>query len=155
MTKMQIRFSSLRALSLAAVVLVAACGKKADAPETDAPADTRDLPAAGMLQVADIDLGKRLGANQEVDGMTDDFGVRDTIAASVKIDGTGTGATVTARWMSEDGQLVKEQTETVSPSGTARAGFRLMKASAWPAGKYKLVVMLNGREAKTEEFEIK
>ncbi|MBC7790906.1 MAG: hypothetical protein H7Z74_13245 [Anaerolineae bacterium] len=155
MTQMKIRLSSLRAVSLAAVVLVAACGKKADAPETQAPAGTTDLPAASSLQVSDIDLGKRLSANKEVEGMTDDFGVRDTIAASVKVDGSATGATVTARWMFEDGQLVEEQNETISPSGTARAGFRIMKASAWPTGKYKLVVMLNGQEAKTEEFEIK
>ena len=152
---MQIRFSTMRALSLAAIVLVAACGNKADAPETETPVGSTDLPAATTLQVSDIDLGKRLGANNEVDGMTDDFGVRDTIAASVKVDGSATAATVTARWMFEDGQLVEEQNETVSPSGTARAGFRLMKASNWPTGKYKLVVMLNGQEAKTEEFEIK
>lgn len=152
---MQIRLCSLRALSLAAVVLVAACGKKADAPEAQPPAGTSDLPAASTLQVSDIDLGKRLSAAKEVEGMTNNFGVRDTIAASVKLDGSATTATVTARWMFEDGQLVEEQNETVSPSGTARAGFRIMKASPWPTGKYKLVVMLNGQEAKTEEFEIK
>lgn len=151
---MQIPFYSLRALSLAALVLVAAC-KKADAPETRAPAGTTDFPAASTLQVSDIDLGKRLNANKEVEGMASDFGVRDTIAASVKVDGSATGATVTARWMFEDGQVVEEQSETVSPSGTARAGFRIMKPGPWPAGKYKLVVMLNGQEAKTEEFEIK
>ena len=64
-------------------------------------------------------------------------------------------ATITARWTFEDGQVVDERTETISPSGDAYTTFFITQPGGLPAGKYTLSVLLNGAEAQKKEFEVK
>jgi hypothetical protein len=150
MTTIQLR-RGFAALLLAAS-LTSGC-KKAD--KTPPPADSSammDRPAA--LQVASVDLGKAIGADKKVTASTDDFGVRDTIYASVATTGSGTGVLV-AHWTFEDGQQVEHSEQNVSASGPAVTEFHIAKPSAWPAGKYRVVISLDGREVGSKDFEIK
>ena len=150
MTTIQLR-TGFAALVLAAS-LTSAC-KKAD--ETPPPADSSammDRPAA--LQVASVDLGKAIDAEKKIIASSDDFGVRDTIYASVATTGSGNGLLV-ATWSFEDGQQVERSEQNVSASGPAVTEFHIAKPSAWPAGNYRVVVTLDGREVGSKDFEIK
>jgi hypothetical protein len=147
--------TALAALALA--IGTVACAKPDEAATTDSAAGTVDSAAVATpaFRVSDVELGKRVDAENKLTDKTDDFGVRDTIIASVKTEGTASGATLMARWTYQDGQVVEEQSQTINATGDLLTNFRLTKATAWPKGNYKLTVLLNGAEVETEDFEIK
>ena len=124
-----------------ALIALGACSKKAD--ETTIQSSGNVAPAA--FQVADVQLGKGIGADKRVANTTDTFAPTDTIYASVHTTGTAQNATVAAHWTFQDGQTVNDQTETISPTGDAYTEFHISKPSGWPAGKYTLHVLVNGQ----------
>ena len=150
MTTMRLR-AGFAALLLAAG-LTAACKKADKAPPAADSSPAMQTPAA--LQVASVDLGKAVDANKRVTSSTDDFGVRDTIYASVATTSSGNGVLV-AHWTFEDGQQVEHSEQNVSAAGPANTEFHISKATAWPAGKYRVVITLDGREVGSKDFEIK
>ena len=152
------RSTRLQILAIALAVGAAACAKN-DAETTDNVAggaiDTTPAATPAAFKVSDVELGKSLNTDKTIKDNTDDFGVRDTIYASVKTEGSATGATLVARWTFQDGQVVEEQTQTINATGDAITEFHIAKATAWPKGNYKLSILLNGTEVETEDFEIK
>jgi len=151
-----IRLSFASAIALA---LTAGCAKK-DAATTDTQTSagavaTTPAPAPTALQVADIGLGKKLEAGNHVTNEATAYGTRDTIYAAVHTTGTGQNASLTARWTFQDGQVVNERTETISPTGDAYTEFHISAPKGWPVGKYTLHVLLNGTEVQTKEFDVK
>jgi hypothetical protein len=142
------------ALALSALVAVGACSKKDNAPDTQtaagAVADTTNRPAT----IADVALGRHVDAGKRVSDATSDFTPKDTVYASVHTTGDRT-MKLTARWMYQDGQVVDEHSETISPRGDAYTEFHIVKPSGWPPGKYTLHVLLDGAEAQTKEFTVK
>lgn len=112
-------------------------------------------PAAAPVSVLSVDLGRAVGADQRVAAPTTEFGPRDTIYAAIATTGTSSGATLATRWTFSDGQLVHEDSRTIAPTGPAVTEFHIMNASAWPAGSYKVDVMLNGSPAGSKEFTVK
>ena len=139
-----------------ALVASGACGKKAEnAPDTAAAGGAVAATPAQNVQVADVKLGKRLGADKQVSDETDSFKMRDTIYASVHTTGSASSAQqLTARWMFETGQQVDERTESISPTGDTYTEFHIAKPSGWPPGKYMLHVMLNGQQVQTKDFTV-
>ena len=138
----------------AALVLVAGCRKKDEVPATTVDTGVATMPLAPVT-VAEIEVGKGLNADQTLRDETDDFGVRDTVYAVVRTDGAGTSSQLAAKWTFQDGQTVHESSQAISPAGEARHEFHIEKATAWPKGKYKVEVMLDGVSAGSKEFEIK
>ena len=140
-----------RAATVAAVLLaVSACKKEAPPPDPVPPA-----PAVEPVSVTSLDLGKAIGPDKRVVNSMDNFGLRDTIYAAVGTSGN-TAGTLTARWTFEaSGQTVDSTTLSITPTGPAVTEFHIMNTSAWPAGKYKVTIMLNGAPAKDKGFEIK
>jgi hypothetical protein len=138
-------------LCLALGVGVSACGKK----DQDRAAAGGAVEASAPVQVADVTLGRSIGGDKRVTNQIDSFGARDTIYASVRTTGTGSGTQLTARWTYQDGQVVDERTETISPTGEAYTEFHISKPSGWPTGKYTLRVLLNGSEVQTKDFTVR
>jgi hypothetical protein len=124
-------------------------------PGTAAPAPA-PAPAATGLRVTDVSLGRAMVGDTAVAEDIDDFRTTDTIHAVVKHEGAGADARITARWTFQDGQVVDERTETVAATGTAAAytHFQVSKPGGWPAGNYKLTILVNGQEVESEDFEI-
>lgn len=138
-------------LALVFVALVlAACGND-DAAETTTP---RETDTAQSLTVTDVNLGSSINSDRSVSASTSDFAPTDTIYASVETEGTGSGATLTARWLYEDGQVVDESSQTISPSGAATTEFHISMPNGFPAGEYTLEILLNNERVETESFEI-
>jgi hypothetical protein len=96
--------------------------------------------SAGEVRISNVELGRRVGADRRIADETDTFSSRDTIYASIITNGSAPSATITARWTFEDGQVVKEDSRTIAPSGTEATEFHISKPSGWPKGKYKLTV---------------
>jgi hypothetical protein len=122
-------------------------------PVATAPAP---VPAPGAeLNVTDIALGTTVVGDTAVANATDDFKPADTIHAIVRHEG-GAGATLTARWTFEDGQVVDERSETLAAAttGTHYTHFTVSKPSGWPAGDYKLHILVNGNEVDSKDFKV-
>ncbi len=150
-------------LAAAIVLAVAACGGDGDdvAVRDDGTGATAtlDQPAAAAmnLRVTEVDLGRAMQGDTAVVEDIDDFAPNDTIHAVVRHEGAAQNATITARWTFQDGQVVDERTETISPGGTAAdyTHFLISKSTPWPVGEYTLHILVNGQVVETEDFEVK
>ena len=153
------RPSVARACALGVTLaLLAACGKKdADTAQTSSGSigAGSTTSTAGALRVADITVGRGVGADKRISVESSEFRPADTIFVSVHTTGVASGTPLTARWSFQDGQQVDERTETISPTGDAYTEFHVAKASGWPAGRYTVRILLNGQEAASKEFTVK
>jgi hypothetical protein len=107
------------------------------------------------VRVTEIDLGRSLAADKGIADKTSEFRPSDTIYLSVETDGTSPQATLLTRWTYQDGQVVKELSETIAPAGKLHTEFHIVKPDGWPAGKYTVAVSLNGAAAGSKDFAVK
>lgn len=144
--------TSLIALSLAALLTVGCKGKET-VPSTTGPAPPSTSSA---VSVSAIDVGRTLNADKTIGDNTGTFKPMDTIYVSVATSGASSAASLTARFTyGADGQVVKEDSRQIAPSGPAHTEFHIAKADGWPEGQYKVEISLNGQPAGTKSFEVK
>ena len=150
-------------LVLAALVLgLAGCKKESPtqppaAVPPPAPQAQTSPPAAGVVSVANISLGKALGPDKKVAAATDTFAKGDTIYAVVETTGSDR-ATLKAKWTYHKGDktaAVSEDSKTISPSGPAATEFHVSKPDGWPLGDYQVEILLNDKSVGTRKFVIK
>ena len=135
------------------VIGVPACKKKeAPAPPAEAAAPA---PAPAVFAVQTIEVGKGIGADKRVTAPTAAFRRSDTIYVSVATEGAAPSKTISAKWTFQDGQVVKEQSEAIAPTGPAATEFHISKPKPWPVGKYKVEIAVDGAAAGSKEFEVK
>lgn len=146
---------------------LAACRKSESASQTSSTAGQTSPSAAGepplapgvvaspaaSVRVTDVQLGKGLGPDKKIQTPTDTFAPTDTIFVSVLTDGTA-AATLKAKWTFQDGQTVKEDTKTITPTGPAATEFSIQKASGWPKGNYTVEISLNDQPATSKTFKV-
>ena len=95
-----------------------------------------------------------MGPDKRVTDKTDSFRPSETIYVSVNTEGAAPNATLKARWTFQDGQVVKESSQTIAPTGTAVTEFHVSNPAGWPVGSYKVEVFLNGSSVETESFKV-
>lgn len=136
----------MRMLSVVAcaAALTASCSKASDPVTT-----------TSAMRVTAIDLGRSLAADKSVADKALEFRPSDTIYLSVQTDGASAKTTLQTRWTYQDGQVVKELSETIAPTGAAHTEFHIQKADGWPAGKYSVTVSLDGAAAGGKDFVVK
>ena len=133
------------------VLLTVACAKKEEAPPPPPPPPPP--PVAAVITVSGVQLGTAIGADKQVAAPTDVFKPTDTIYASVATAGSAPRATLTARFTYQDGQVVDESSQDVAGAGVTE--FHISKPDGWPAGQYKVEVLLDGKSVATRSFEVK
>ena len=138
-----------------ALALVATAGCAKTEKPVDTTSATEATPAPAPFEVGDIDMGRHVGADKKISDKTDDFGVKDTIYASIHTKGGTAPAQVMARWTFQDGKVVNEETQTVSGGAEGDTEFHITKATAWPKGKYTVHILVDGKEAKTKDVTVK
>ena len=146
------RRSFALALGLAAA---ATAGCKKDAPPPPQEEAAAPAPAPAEFRVSSIEVGKGIGADKRISTPVTTFKPKDTIYVSVVTEGAAPSKTIVARWTFEDGQVVKEGTESIAPTGPAATEFHIAKPSGWPAGKYKVEITVDGASAGSKDFEVK
>jgi hypothetical protein len=142
-------------LAIATLALVGCKKSPPPPPQSEAASPAPSAPAPAAFEVKTIEVGKGLGADKHVTNPTTSFGPRDTIYVSVITEGAAPSKTITARWTFQTGQVVKEGTEIIAPTGPAATEFHIAKKTAWPAGKYKVEILVDSSSAGTEEFDVK
>ena len=142
-------------LAAVAAVMLGACRKSDEARPADSPAAALPLPVdttPKALEVGDIDMGRHIGADKKISDKTDEFVPKDTIYAAVDTKNAGSGK-LTARWNFEDGKVVHEESQTITPTGDATTAFFMVAPAK--VGKYTVHVMLNDVEVKSKEVTVK
>ena len=160
---------TIRVLSilLPAVLALSACKRDepvtqtppAPAPRTTpaplpAPTTTPPPPATPAVTIANIELGNAVGADNRVTTPGEMFKPTDTIYAAVSTNGAAASSTITARWTFQDGQVVNESSQTIAPTGPAVTTFNIAKPDGWPAGRYKVEVLIDGLSVGQREFDV-
>ncbi len=138
-----------------AVATTAGCKKDAPPPPQEEASVPAPAPAVPEFKVSIVELGKQIGPDKRVTAPMTTFKPKDTIYVSVATEGAAPSKTITAKWSFEDGQVVKEGTEAIAPTGPAATEFHISKPSGWPAGKYKVEIAVDGSPAATKEFEVR
>ena len=143
-------------LCLAIAIGAVACDRSQRSTRTDAPAvssGSSALPA----KVTGIELGNAVTAEGRVaaGAAKSTFAPSETIYVSVLTDRPPAGATLSARWTYEDGQLVSEGHESLTSAERNATEFHISKPDGWPAGRYKVEIALNGQPAGGREFEVR
>lgn len=144
-------YTIARVCCIVFTLFVAGCGKKDTAATADA---SGGAATSAAVRVADVELGRALGADKRLTDKTDEFRPSDTIYAVVETRGSGANTSLQARWTYEDGQVVDESTQSIAANGEDMTEFHISKPGGWPKGKYKVEILLNGVPAATEEFKI-
>ena len=153
-----------RAVAIATALILAgtlaACKKKDETTLTDTTSLGTTTATVAMdtapIRVSDVQVGKSVGTDKKVGNQTTEFGVRDTMYVAVVTEGAAKDAKVTAKWTYNGTQVVKESSQTISPTGGETVTeFHVDKKSAWPKGKYKVDVSLNGVAAGSKDLEVK
>jgi len=136
--------------------LLGGCNRDADVETDNTVPPTTEVPNQA-IRVTEVDLGRSVSTDGRInDNMeTDEFRPADTIYASVATDGTASGSALSARWTFEDGQVVDESSQNISPTGPAITEFHISKPNGFPKGKYKVEIKLNGQTVETKDFEVK
>jgi hypothetical protein len=165
------RRSAVRLLPAALLLLllpVAGCKKNPPpAPAADAtpppaateptPAMTTGAPAAAPIKVVAVKLGNVIGTDKTVATEMDTFAKTDTIYAAVGTSGAGSGK-LTAKWsyVARSGaeKPVSEDTQSIAPTADATTEFHISKPDGWPAGDYKIEVLLDGVSVAAKPFRV-
>jgi hypothetical protein len=150
------RHSAAASRSLAAVILVlaVACDRSQRAT-ADSAAGAVASNFGTALSVIDVDMGRHIDAEKKISDKTDDFAPTDTIYASVHTSGTATNRALVGRWTFQDGSVVDEKTDMVTTTGTGRTVFYISKPGGLAAGKYTLHVLVDGKEVRSKDVEVK
>ena len=139
--------------ALAVVSTTLAACQKAEPPPPVAAAPAPTAVPAGV-HVVSITLGNAVGADKTVTAPMESFGVTDTIYASVATVGTAPSAKLTAKWSYGAGQSVKDEDQTIAPTGPAVTEFHISKADGWPKGDYKVEIQVDSAPAATRTFRV-
>ncbi len=162
-TSNRLHMAVLAAL-LGSVALVGCKKNEAPAAMPPAASEPASMPQANTnmatATVKGVDLGNAVGADQRVTAPMTTFAPTDTIYAAVS---TGTSdpaasvaSTLGAKWTHIDSnQTVHEESKEMVLAGDGITDFPISRPDPWPAGSYKVEIMLDGALVQTREFEVK
>lgn len=129
---------------VALILLIALVSGCSQSPSSDAT----------KVKVTDVDLGRSIGPDKSIAEKTDSFRPSDTFYVSVRTEGSANNATLKARWLFQNSQLVNEAEQTIVPHGSAVTEFHVSKPDPWPSGDYKVEVSINGSAPVTKTFKV-
>ena len=143
------RISYALIVALAGTVALAGCKKKEEAVVAPAPVVTEPAPAPveapAPVSATSITVGNTAAADKSVAAVST-YGVKDKIIVSVKTDAaTPANAAIDAKLTYQDGQVAGQQTATVVAEDAGTTNVTFANTNPWPAGKYTIVVTLNGQ----------
>ena len=154
------RISYALIVALAGTVALAGCKKKEEAVVAPAPVVTEPAPAPveapAPVSATSITVGNTAAADKSVAAVST-YGVKDKIIVSVKTDAaTPANAAIDAKLTYQDGQVAGQQAATVVAEDAGTTNVTFSNANPWPAGKYTIVVTLNGQPVGlAQDIEVK
>ena len=162
---LQSRLAQGLLVALLGAVAVAGCKKNEEPAVTPPPAaEPAALPPvaapAATASVTGIDLGNAVGADMRVATPMSTFATGDTIHASVATSTSDAMATVPSslgiKWTHLDSnQVVHEDSRDFQLKGEQVHDFEITNPDAWPTGRYKVDVTVDGNVVQSREFAVR
>lgn len=162
--------SRLVVAALLVALSLTACRKAPDAPVAPAAPEAPVAPQAppqaaaaevkpgASLNIAAVDLGTEVGADNRVTTALESFGPRDTIITAITIENSSAApanGSVGVQWFGPDGTVFNDEAQARDfAAGTETIGFRVADPKGFAPGKYKLEVSLNGSVVQVREFSV-
>jgi hypothetical protein len=147
------------ATATAFVAILAIAGCKKEEPAAAAPPPVAAAKAPATVSVVGLDLGTSVGANMKLDAAKTTFGPMDTIIAAVATATSDPAASVSAKlgvkWTGTDGKVFNDEGKDAKFTGSSVTDFRVANPAGYPAGKYKIEVLLNDKVVQSKDFEVK
>ncbi|HEX3274746.1 MAG TPA: hypothetical protein VHR43_07830 [Gemmatimonadales bacterium] len=143
---------------------LAACGggprDQSESAAVDTAARAADSAAkaarSGAQRVANVMIGKRLGAGNRIAEPTFQFAAQDTVFVAGEIQGAPKEGSLTARWLAQGGKVIDSTTQPISASDTGYKEFHLpAPAKGWQPGTYLVTLYLNGDSAEAKTFAVR
>jgi hypothetical protein len=122
------------------------------------PGGMASAPTLNDIKVATVTLGSAVDGSHAISKQQRHFAPDEkSIYASVATVGSADNATLNAQWHYVDGkdQLFSSTTESIATTGPATTTFKVQNPNAWPQGRYKVVISLNGKAVASEDFEVR
>jgi hypothetical protein len=135
--------------------------QSAPSPTSTAPAPvqtTASVATGGDIKIAAVTIGSQVDAAHAISKEQRKFAPEEkAIYASVATIGTTDNATLNAKWSYLDGkdEPFSSTSESIATDGPAITTFKVQNPNAWPKGKYKVVISLNGKQVASEDFEVR
>ena len=146
----------LLALSLGSVATISCQREETATPPSAAVApESQAAQVPEPFRISRIDLGSAVDAAKQVPSPTELFKPGDSIYASIVSEGASPSVSLVVRWTFEDGRLVGESSQVISPEGDLTTEFHTSRPGGWPLGKYQVEVMANGTSAGVRSFEVR
>ncbi|MEP7098351.1 MAG: hypothetical protein ABI748_11865 [Dokdonella sp.] len=150
---MNLKRAAVLPLLLLACLCVSMTACKQQAPAQSA-AKAVIAPSKSAVSIARIDLGTSVGADLTVGKSIATFVPADTIYAAVTTAGIAPSAKLDVRWLFEDGSVLKQSSQTLTPTGPTITDFNIANPEGWPAGRYKFEVSIDGVPAGVIEYRV-
>ncbi len=141
-------------IAVATALILAACDN-APTTTTHARAPAAKKHGIPMIDVTRIDLGTAIGADGRISQQTTVFKPTDTVYAAVTTERPGHGIVLKATWYFDESSLIKEVSQTVSPTDTLVTDFHLVNDAGWPIGRYKIEIQVDGQIAAVTEYNVR
>jgi hypothetical protein len=109
---------------------------------------------AEPVKITRADLSTQLNADRSISSASETFAPTSTVYGSVATEGSGS-ATLTAKWVSADGQVLAEQKQPITPTRPEFFEFHFAPPGGWPKGRHKVIFAIDGTGARTREFEVR
>lgn len=138
--------------------------QSAPSPTSTAPAPVQTtaqsaaVATGGEIRIAAVTIGSQVDAAHAISKEQRNFAPEEkAIYASVATIGTTDSATLNAKWSYVDGkdEPFSSTSESIATDGPAITTFKVQNPNAWPKGKYKVVISLNGKPVASEDFEVR
>jgi hypothetical protein len=159
-------------VALLGTLALAGCKKKEAEPAVTPPAATVAMPPPAMpatvapvptvsaVGVTGLELGNAAGPDMKITAPTSTFSTKDKIIAAVSTSTNDPNATVpgklAAKWSHQDSnQVVNTEERPIQFKGAQVYDFQIENKQPWPAGKYRVEIMLDGNTVQAREFEVK
>ncbi|WP_130619094.1 hypothetical protein [Dyella amyloliquefaciens] len=137
-------------------------GSAAQPEATPPPASTSGKSAsikpAESIKVTSVTIGSAVDASLAISREQRSFRPQEKdIYASVATTGNTDNATLNAKWSYVEGkeQPFSTTSESIATNGPAITTFKVQNPNAWPQGKYKVDISLNGKTVATEAFDVR
>jgi len=110
------------------------------------------------IKVASVKLGNAVDDSLAISKEQRHFNPEDkAIYASVATVGSTSSATLNATWsyVEGKGQTFSSTSESIATDGPATTTFKVQNPNAWPQGRYRLDISLNGKTVASQDFDIR
>ena len=108
------------------------------------------------VEVVEATLGRGLRPDKTIPARrrTSEYRPDDTVYLALRLYGAGTEVGLTVRWYFGE-RLLEQTTRNVAPDGLSRTSFDYDMPGGMVAGRYQVVVLLDGKEVERIAFDVR